>query len=273
MSFTLIPDDERKDERDDDIIVLEHAQQEPAAATTNSLPVKRGGAPTRRLSRALRREQNFVNALKLDMGEEGEHVVTYEVAEQMRLLVSRAEVDVEVQNVAVTSTVPGEGASYIARSLAAVMAHDTDKLVCLVEFDWDKSGAVERVSEVPVDGIGRNREYKTGRRFTMVRSGYVAPLQRSPFVSSESLHEDLQALREYFDVVILDLPAIATHTGVLGLSEFADRYVLVAQQGAASMAQVRASISDLGEDRFSGVVLNKAKLNSPKWVNRLFGAT
>jgi len=272
MSFTLIPDDERKGERDD-IIVLNHANPEAEPVATNSLPVKRGGAPTRRLSRALRREQNFVNALKLDMGEDGQHVVTYEVAEQMRLLIARSEVDEKIQNVAVTSTVPGEGASYVARSLASVMAHDTDKLVCLVEFDWDKSGAVERVNEIPVDGIGRNREYKTGRRFTMVRSGYVAPLQRSPFVSSESLHEDLDALREYFDVVILDLPAIATHTGVLGLSEFADRYVLVAQQGAASMAQVRSAISDLGEDRFSGVVLNKSKLNAPKWVNRLFGAT
>lgn len=260
MTSMIVPEEQTNEALDDDIEVIGDTS---LPATTD---VKPG-----RLARLVRPERKTVNALKLAI--EGDpHVVSYELAEQMRLLVVRSQLDRGIDSLALSAAVPGEGTSFIARSLAAVLAHDTDRAVCLVEFDWESRGSGERVSEVAVDGIGRNREYKTGRKVSIINSGYVAPLQRSPFVAADSLRSDIEALKDYFDLVIFDLPAVSTHTGVLGLSQFADRYAIVARQGVSPMADIRAAVADLGEERLAGIVLNQTKFSTPKWINRLFGA-
>jgi len=193
----------------------------------------------------------------------------------MRLLLARSEIGTEDSVLAITSTVAGEGSTFIARSLAAVLAHDSHLAVCLLEFDWDAVGEGETVEAITVRGIVDEGEdaidEDTGKEFTFVSSGHVAPLQRSLFVSSSHLADDIASLREYFDVVILDLPAITSHSGVLALGAFADSSLLVVRQGAAPIAQIRAAMEDLGESTFAGVVMNNVKITSPKWLRRVAG--
>lgn len=222
-------------------------------------------------TRFLRRRRSLpANALSVTISGE-EHIVTYEVAEQMRLLTARSKLERDVQCLAVTSTIAGEGSSYVARSLATVLAHDSSQRVCLLEFNWDATGTVESANDVSVLGIADHGKDDTGKRLTVVTSGEVAPLQRSLYATSDALHEDIESFRESFDVVILDLPAVATHSGVLALSEYADRYLLVARQGVAPVESVRAAIEDLGESYLAGVVLNQATFDSPGWLTRITG--
>jgi|GEM_PF-6940740 len=226
-----------------------------------------------RRTRFLRRRRGLpANALAITLPDGTDHLVTYEVAEQMRLLMARAKVERNLQCLAITSTVAGEGSSYVAKSLATVLAHDSGLHVCLVQFNWDEAGAEERANDIKIVGITADGREDTAKRITVVTSGEVAPLQRSLFATSDSLNDDIEAFRESFDVVILDLPAVASHTGVLSLSEYADRCLLVARQGAAPVAKVRAAMDDLGRDYLAGVVLNHADFDTPNWLMGITGS-
>ena len=229
-----------------------------ASPRRNFLARRRGAGPT-------------ANSLRLDFGS-SEHVVSYEVAEQMRLLMARAKLGHNTGTLAVTSTVAGEGSSFIARSLAAVLAHDSSLSVCLLEIDWEGDHDGENVEAITVQGITEHGDEDTEKEITYISSGYVPPLQRSVFVASEHLADDVEALNKYFDLVVLDLPAVTSHSGVLTLSEFADSFLLVVRQGVASRNQIRAAIRDLGSSRLAGVVMNQVELETPKWLRRLTGS-
>ena len=91
------------------------------------------------------------------------------------------------------------------------------------------------------------------------------------FVSSANLAEEFESLRNYFDIVVLDLPAVSSNAGVLSLTEFADSFVLVVRQGTASRTKIRNVLEDLDASRFAGVVLNEVSDETPRWFSRLTG--
>lgn len=276
MTSTTLPDDElaggrlATDKGDEPMRTSMSTSTETSLVPVtgnNVVPLKGSNWPS-----IFRRSKGLpANSLSISVDDDAPHVVTYEVAEQMRLLMARAKGKRDPQCLAVTSTVVGEGSSYIARSLAAVIAHDSDLRVCLLEVNWDAEDAEESTADIDVFGVTGDGLQESGKRLTVVRTGSVSPLQRSLFVSSDSFAEDIESFREYYDMIILDLPSIGSHSGVLALSEFADRYVLVARQGVAPVAQVRAAIDDLGEQYLAGVVLNQADFDAPKWLSGLTG--
>lgn len=219
-----------------------------------------------------RRKAAPANTLAVSFGDE-DHLITYEVAEQMRLLMARADLEDNVQTLAITSTIAGEGTTFVARSLAGVLAHDSTLSVCLLEFNWEADQVEESVESVAVLGLDENGErQETGKELTMICSGRIAPLQRSRFATSSDLADDIEAMRGHFDIIILDLPAVGGHSGVLSLGALADSYILVARQGAAPMTNIRGAIDDLGSDRIAGVVLNQVSLSAPSWLTRYAGS-
>src|SRR4026209_59168 len=86
------------------------------------------------------------SARKVDGGiqvldEEGTvvHSVPPEVAASVRYLIARVQLNNPTgitRRLAITSAVRGEGVTYIARTLGALMAHDLDRGVCVVSLNW-----------------------------------------------------------------------------------------------------------------------------------------
>ena len=79
------------------------------------------------------------------------HVAPPDMARSLRFLLSRLPQYAEVgsrQTLAITSALEGEGVTTVARSLAAIMAHDLERRVCLLETNWwvppSKNGADAR---------------------------------------------------------------------------------------------------------------------------------
>lgn len=220
-----------------------------------------------------RRKAAPANSLTVSFGDDDDHVISYTVAEQMRLLMARADLEDNIQTLAITSTIAGEGTTFVARSLAGVIAHDSALSVCLLEFNWEDDEVNESVEAVAVLGLDESGEHQeTGKELTRICSGRVAPLQRSRFATSNDLAEDIESMRSHFDIIIMDLPAIGGHSGVLSLGAFADSYILVARQGAAPTTNIRAAIDDLGRERIAGVVLNQVSLSAPSWLTRYAGS-
>jgi succinoglycan biosynthesis transport protein ExoP len=72
---------------------------------------------------------------------------------------------------------------------------------------------------------------------------------------------ELAALREKYEVVIFDLPALARSPDAHAIARFLDAIVLVAERGATPLASVLSAVDTLRSARAEivGVVLNKVK--------------
>jgi len=79
-------------------------------------------------------------------------------------------------------------------------------------------------------------------------------------------------MRNYFDIIILDIPSVNGHSEVLPLCKYGDAYMLVVAQGVTPADQIRAALDDLGTERLAGVVLNRTANDAPTWLSRFTGS-
>ncbi len=198
----------------------------------------------------------------------GSFALTHEVAEEMRLLVRRQDLGSSGGRVvAICSTVRGEGATFVARSLAAAVAHDTMTSVCLVDCDWTEAPDENHVGLAGyLAGLVDPEEFvrKTSLdAFTYVEAGSVPLIKRSPAANSQALANVISELSDEHELVVLDIPAPSDAAHALALAHLADESILVIRQGGVPIERIEQAPSDPGEDHVSGVVLNDAKIRPP----------
>ena len=227
---------------------------------------------TRRKRRRRRRRRVVepTDALNLTATGGFEHTVPFTVAEQMRLLVARTDLCSAPACVAITSTVHGEGASDMARSLAAVVAHDTDKSVALVEFDREDEDRLTIGGPPGYDETSPIAESRTSSLpgLSVISMADVPATDRSAFANSDRLLRSIGHIRKANELVILDLPPVSTDASVLALTSFADAVLFVVRSRATPTTKVQRALDDLGRQRISGIVLTGYASSVPK---RLLG--
>jgi Mrp family chromosome partitioning ATPase len=81
----------------------------------------------------------------------------------------------------------------------------------------------------------------------------------------------MDSLRENYEHVILDMPAILVNSDALLLIEMADSAILVVRTGITPLTQVQKAIAQVDETKLRGVVLNGAQSAIPGWMRRVFG--
>jgi Mrp family chromosome partitioning ATPase len=182
---------------------------------------------------------------------------------------------------AFTSALSGEGVSVMARSTAAILAHDSGRRVCLVDLNWwsfDRrtyrpSEEVHGLYEVlwmdkPIDAV----MVATQSPGLMYLPAGKAPRSVRPMLARHpDLPDLLDRLATRFDHLVLDVPALLATSDALALSSLSDAVALVVQQGVATTSQLESAIADLGDDRPVGVVLNKTESSIPRPIRRLLG--
>ena len=120
------------------------------------------------------------------------------------------------KRIGVTSSISGEGVTFIARTLALLLTHDSRKSVCLVDLNWwsPPSNAGEfgaaGLAEVINDGVDLNSVLvETGNPGLTLLSAGTASLSDRPLLSnSVELDRILTDLEEQYDHLVLDLPAV-----------------------------------------------------------------
>lgn len=138
----------------------------------------------------------------------------------------------------VTSSVPGEGKSTFACSLAGLMARSNpDKRIVVVDCDLRRSSVVPSLG-VPETG-GTVAEYLAGNKTldqTLGRDDdsklYYVPAKRNTPNSAEILNSNImrtfiQSLATQFDLVILDTPPLITVSDALVTAQVADYVVFL----------------------------------------------
>jgi len=149
------------------------------------------------------------------------------------------------RSILITSPEAGDGKSTVARSLATTMAEMGDN-VLLVEGDLRKGGELKGVKGTPATGLsnvlagtpyervllelpvpdGRDKD----RAFTILPSGPVPP-NPSELLDSDRMRELMAELRERFDVVVIDSPALGAVSDALSLVPDVSAVVIVGGLG------------------------------------------
>jgi Mrp family chromosome partitioning ATPase len=211
------------------------------------------------------------------------HMTPARVAASLRYFLARVQLHGTQglpTRLALTSALAGEGVTYVALSLAAVVAYDTEESVVVVDLNWRRpprdndeashvlglADAVE--NDVPIEQV---IVPTSNPRLSLVPAG-ASPLARRPaLASSKALAAVLDELEGQFDHLLLDLPPVLASSEAMNLSQLADAYVLVVHQGATAEAQVEAALEEMRGGEALGVILNRYDTNIPRRLRKLVG--
>jgi Mrp family chromosome partitioning ATPase len=189
-----------------------------------------------------------------------------------------------------TSALAGEGVTFISEMVGAVLAHDSQERVCVVDVNWSSpdsgpSGEKRsrrrrrrrrRSSDVSVQRPGvaeamrkevalRDIVMETSDpRLTLVAAGAATESEGQVFARSDRLALIIRALERHHDRLILGLPPVLVSSAALPLARHTSAVALVVRQGVTTEAQVRAMVDRLGPIPVAGVVLNRSTSAIPR---------
>jgi len=209
------------------------------------------------------------------------------------------------QSVSVVSSIKGEGVTYTALALATTLAIDTTASVCLVELNWWSPGLHKLVSQGanPAQNNARRLGGKasafvspaapaitqagladvlTGSaaiddvlirtelpNLSLIAAGAI-PVERRPVIArSGELKEQLDELRQRFDYLILDVPAILATSDSMALAALSSACCIVVRQGVTPANSVKRALDDIKHLNILGVMLNQTTLKTPRWMLNL----
>ncbi len=83
---------------------------------------------------------------------------------------------------------------------------------------------------------------------------------------------ELDRLRERYDIIILDTPALLANSDAQLLTDLADGIIFVVRAGVTPKPLVDKALAQLERAKLRGVVLNATRSSVPNWMRRLAGA-
>lgn len=192
----------------------------------------------------------------------------------LRTNIQYSSFDKEYKVIVITSSEPGEGKSTTAGNLALCMAQG-DKKVILVDCDLRRPSIHKKFKVSNLAGlsdviIGKSDLSKVMHRYNknlvLLTSGKIPP-NPSEMLSSKSMENLLEKLRENFDYVILDTPPVQAVTDSQILSTKADGTILVVRAERTKKESVNNAINLLKKVNANiiGTVLNGTDLSRSKY--------
>lgn len=177
----------------------------------------------------------------------------------------------------VTSALVGEGKTTVALHLAMTIARDTYKRVCLIDLSLGKGELAGRLG-VPTRGEGVIPVLEDDSHVvpTLQIAGLdnlvIIPAGKLPanpprLVRSPRVAQLILSARTAFDVVVVDMPAVATDHA-LPLTRHMDGVLVVARAGVTPRDVVNEALDGLGRDKVIGVTLNRIQASGPAWLRR-----
>ncbi|MCI6691151.1 MAG: CpsD/CapB family tyrosine-protein kinase [Clostridium sp.] len=192
----------------------------------------------------------------------------------LRTNIQYSSFDKEYKVIVITSSEHGEGKSTTAGNLALCMAQG-DKKVILVDCDLRRPSIHKKFKVSNLAGlsdviIGKSDLSKVMHRYNknlvLLTSGKIPP-NPSEMLSSKSMENLLEKLRENFDYVILDTPPVQAVTDSQILSTKADGTILVVRAERTKKESVNNAINLLKKVNANiiGTVLNGTDLSRNKY--------
>lgn len=194
------------------------------------------------------------------------------IAHGMRNLIARVHVSDKgelPQTIAVTSALSGEGVTFVANALGAVLAHDLERPVCIVDLNWwtpsDLSQSEHGLADVLRGAVELPRALTltADDNLFLLGGGFTTISERPVLASNPDLAAVFKSLRADFEHIVIDLPAVLPVSESRVLAAYADACVMVVCHGATADVQTRTALDDLDHVRNLGVVLNRTSSKLP----------
>ena len=206
---------------------------------------------------------------------EGVSLITYSdktspISEQYRTIrtnIQYASIDKELQTFVVTSSGAGEGKSTTAANLAVVFA-DTGKRTLLVDADLRKPSIAEsfildghtglsNLIANPAAGVENYVQQSSIPNLAILSSGIIPP-NPSELLASQRMNQVIEELKQYYEVIIFDMPPIALVTDAQIMASKVDGTILVIREGQTDKESVRHAkqLLERVQANILGVVFN-----------------
>jgi capsular exopolysaccharide synthesis family protein len=221
-----------------------------------------------------------VGELAIDDGASREWMFP-ESDEYFRGIYTRAGFGFANEVLAISSAIAGEGKTTLSIGLAVSIAQDLpDRRVLLVETDIHRPVLAEDFGLEPspglVDCLVTREPLLNACRATSLDNLHIVVAGNMPNVVGRPLRSSqmaavVDAMRQSYDVIILDLPAILVNSDATLLSDLADGVICVVRAGVTPMTLVNRAIEQVEESKIRGVVLNGMDSAVPGWLRRLTG--
>jgi Mrp family chromosome partitioning ATPase len=202
-----------------------------------------------------------------------------EVIENLRSLVTRIGKKGEFPaRLSLVAALRGEGVTYIAQALAAILANDLSAKVCLVDLNWWWPSSTPLVaSDSPGAAAVLTGEANladviltTGwSNLAFVPAGRLARQDRPIMSHSQALKLLIDELGSRFDYLILDIPAILATNDAVPLASLGSACCLVVRQGETPINNVQSALDEIDHLSVLGAVLNRVKFATPPGLVKL----
>lgn len=156
--------------------------------------------------------------------------------------------------IGVTSALKGEGKSTTSINIAYTMAQAGGK-VLLVECDLRLPTLSKRLQVSPAPGLSNLLVGQCSANEVLQKSGIKSnmwvvtagdlPPNPAELLGSENMDITVQTLKEYFDVIILDLPPLSSVSDALIASKLTNGMVVVVRQGYCDRRSLDEAIQQL----------------------------
>jgi capsular exopolysaccharide synthesis family protein len=201
--------------------------------------------------------------------------------ELFRGLYTRAGIGFASEVLMVSSALAGEGKTTVSLGLALTVAQDyPERRVVLVETDVQHPSLAKDFAVEPtpglVDCILGEDPIESAFRPSFLDNLHLVPVGGPARGHGRALRSSrmaalIDALRQTYDLVVLDSPALLVNSDSVMLSDLADGAILVVRAGVTPSATVAKAIEQIDESKLRGVVLNGSKSAIPGWLRRLAG--
>ncbi len=188
-----------------------------------------------------------------------------------------------LHSLVVTSTLPGEGKSFISSNLAITFAQ-TGKRTIIIDADMRKGRIYNAfgVSQIPglsnyLSGIDENGSTSDKKitgfiQETSIENLYVisagnVPPNPAELLVSDRMMDGLDFLKTLFDIIIFDTPPSLLVTDSAILSRLVDTTIIVTEHNKTKnedLAKVKKDIENVG-GKIGGVVINKIPVSVKKY--------
>ena len=182
-----------------------------------------------------------------------------------------------VRSLGLTSSISGEGKSFLAIVMAGVLANDSSNPVILLECNWEHPSLHEYYGLPAVRGLAEwlrgecsetDIRHQVDYNLTVILAGdgeqdEVKLLQQ---IRQRGL---LQMLAASNELLIADLPAIMT-TGYGSIAaSLVEELILVVRAGVTPDALVQEACEELKDLPVQGVILNQLESRIPRWIRAI----
>lgn len=212
-----------------------------------------------------------------------------EIFRSLRTNIQFMNADSEKKVMQITSTVPGEGKSYVTANLAIAFAQ-INKKVLIIDVDMRKgrqyslfnlnprpglsnflSGVVDSDFTLDKDNIESYIQPTDIENLFVITSGSVPP-NPSELLVSNKMGKVIDGLMDKFDIIIFDAPPCLIVADALIMSRLVDFNLIVSAQNITKMEDLNKAKNAIENvnGKVAGVILNKVQVTAKTYENSYY---